>query len=144
MFIPHHLVWNNISCRGYSPANTRLSPKVGSMLGQRRWLVPDMTGWSSWSAYTILWPNAGWMLARRLRRRPNIHPALGQCIVYAGWLGWYLHLFLLITNRTLHWSSPCTQLWRIVFGGLGSPEMLLHVYTSVSLQSQGKQAICFQ
>ena len=24
------------------------------------------------------------MLARRLRRRPNINPALGQCIVFAG------------------------------------------------------------
>ena len=33
---------------------------------------------------TTRWPKAGWMLARRLRRRPNIHPALGQCIVFAG------------------------------------------------------------
>ena len=33
---------------------------------------------------TIHWPNAGWMLARCLRRRSNVHPALGQCIVMAG------------------------------------------------------------
>ena len=35
-------------------------------------------------AYTIHWSNAGLMLARRLRRRPNINPALDQCIVFAG------------------------------------------------------------
>ena len=35
-------------------------------------------------ANTIHRPNAGWMLSRRLRRRPNIHPALGQRIVFAG------------------------------------------------------------
>ena len=47
-------------------------------------------------ANTIHWHNAGFMLARRHRRRPNITPALGQCIVFgvgdwvkglAGW-GW--------------------------------------------------------
>ena len=27
------------------------------------------------------------MLARRLRRRSSINPALGQCIVFAGWRG---------------------------------------------------------
>ena len=30
------------------------------------------------------------MPARRLRRRPNINPALGQCIVFAGIL--YTHI----------------------------------------------------
>ena len=32
-------------------------------------------------------PNAELMLARRLRRRPNINPTLVQCIVFAGQLG---------------------------------------------------------
>ena len=36
------------------------------------------------------WPNSGWMLARRLRRRPNIHPALVQFIVY--WVTAFLAL----------------------------------------------------
>ena len=31
-------------------------------------------------AATTWWPNAGLMLACRLRRRPNIKPALGQCL----------------------------------------------------------------
>ena len=35
-------------------------------------------------ANTIHWPNAELMLARRLRRRPNINPALDQCIVFDG------------------------------------------------------------
>ena len=35
-------------------------------------------------AITIHWPNAGLILARRRRRRPNINPALGQCTVFAG------------------------------------------------------------
>ena len=30
------------------------------------------------------WPNAGLMLDQRLRRWPNIKPALGQCFVFAG------------------------------------------------------------
>ena len=38
----------------------------------------------AYPANTIHWPNAGLMLARRLRRRPNINPALGQYIVFAG------------------------------------------------------------
>ena len=33
---------------------------------------------------TIHWPNAGLMLARSFRRRPNINPALGECIVFTG------------------------------------------------------------
>ena len=36
-------------------------------------------------ANTIHWPNAGLMLGRRWRRRANINPAFGQCIVFAGW-----------------------------------------------------------
>ena len=36
------------------------------------------------TANTIHWLNAGLMLARRLRRRPNITPALGQRLVFAG------------------------------------------------------------
>ena len=36
-------------------------------------------------------PNAGLMLARRLRRQPNINPALGQCIVFTG-LYLYVHI----------------------------------------------------
>ena len=35
-------------------------------------------------ANTVHRPNAGLMLARRLRRRPNINPAFGQCSVFAG------------------------------------------------------------
>ena len=34
-------------------------------------------------ANTIHWPNTGWLLAYRLRPWPNIHPAFGQCIVFA-------------------------------------------------------------
>ena len=33
---------------------------------------------------TIHWPNVGSMLCHRLRHWPNIEPALGQCIVFAG------------------------------------------------------------
>ena len=35
-------------------------------------------------ANTIHSPNARLMLGRRLRRRPNINLALGQCIVFTG------------------------------------------------------------
>ena len=38
----------------------------------------------SLSGNTRTLPNAGLMLARRLRRRPNINPALGGSIVSAG------------------------------------------------------------
>ena len=52
----------------------------------KHWAITKDAG-PAWSlcygrdpANTIHWPNAGLMLARRLRRRPNINPALGQCI----------------------------------------------------------------
>ena len=35
-------------------------------------------------ADTTRWPNAGLMLAHRLRRWANINPALGQRVVFAG------------------------------------------------------------
>ena len=47
-------------------------------------------------ANTVHWPNAGLMLARRLRRRPNVNPALGQCIVFAGLL--YKYAVLLTSH----------------------------------------------
>ena len=37
-------------------------------------------------ANTMHGPNAVLMLARRLRRRPDINPAFGQCIVFAGYI----------------------------------------------------------
>ena len=45
------------------------------------WIICDCFNIGSASpANTIHRPNAGLMLARRLRRRPNINPALGQYI----------------------------------------------------------------
>ena len=37
------------------------------------------------TANTTHRPDVGPMLARRLRRRANIGPTLGQCVVFAGW-----------------------------------------------------------
>ena len=34
------------------------------------------------SANTRRWPNVGLMMGQRRRRRPNIKPALGQCLVF--------------------------------------------------------------
>ena len=50
-------------------ANTRIWPNAGP-------------------ANTIHWADAGWMLGRRRRRRVNIQPALGQCIVFDGEQCW--------------------------------------------------------
>ena len=50
-------------------------------------------------ANTIHWPNAGLMLARRLRRRPNINPALDQCIVLAGMWSWTMVIYRLFCRR---------------------------------------------
>ena len=41
---------------------------------------------NAFPANTMHSPNAGLMLARRLRRRPNINPASVQCIVFDGLL----------------------------------------------------------
>ena len=40
--------------------------------------------WYGNPADTRHWPKAGSMLVLRLRRRPNIEPTLGQCLVFAG------------------------------------------------------------
>ena len=49
----------------------------------RFWLIKTIL----FPANTRHWPNAGSMLAHRLRRWSNIDPALGQCLVFAGsWL----------------------------------------------------------
>ena len=44
----------------------------------------DLNHYSFNPANTIHWANAGLMLASRLRLRPNIKPALDQCLVSAG------------------------------------------------------------
>ena len=64
----------------------RSPDSVGLMLGQRlwHWLGIESTVDSCLPSEhdTLIWPNAELMLARRLRRRPNINPALGQQIVF--------------------------------------------------------------
>ena len=53
---------------------------------------------------TIHWANVGLILGHRLRRRPNIKPALAQCIVFAGlpqfphtkwWFDYNIHVYYL-------------------------------------------------
>ena len=56
------------------------------------------------------WPNAGWMLSRRRRRRANIYPALGQCIVFAGKIHvgtpwWGLNKLWLCTAAKKDWPT---------------------------------------
>ena len=50
------------------------------MLG---YLAINIHGHST-SSTRIHWPKAGLILGRRRRRRANINPALGQCVVFAG------------------------------------------------------------
>ena len=45
------------------------------------------------------------MLARRLRRQPNIEPALGQCIVFAG-LSFFI-CFIIVKQITAIGNETC-------------------------------------
>ena len=66
-------------------------------------------------ANTIHCPNAGLMLARRLRRRPNINSALGQCIVFAGKLytavPWPAICGLTLMNKAMRICNPKVGSW---------------------------------
>ena len=46
------------------------------------------------------------MFARRLRRRPNINPALGQCIEFAGPLAWSIRYFRCKQESFLVFKRP--------------------------------------
>ena len=52
------------------------------ILAQRRRRWASVQHWVN--ASCLLWPNAGVMLAHRLRCWPNLSPTLGQCLVLAG------------------------------------------------------------
>ena len=62
------------------------------------------------------WPNAGWILARRLRRRPNIHPVLGQCIVFArptfdfACVSGHSSFYPRCSAHVSHWASICQRM----------------------------------
>ena len=55
---------------------TTLSQKARNVDPMLVWCWPNKV-----ASKHIYWPNVGLMLARRLRRQPNINPALGRCIV---------------------------------------------------------------
>ena len=63
---------------------------IGVVLTFRRlwrnqmWLLQSFP-WRGCPANKRRWPNAGVMMARRLRRRPIISPALGARLLIAGW-----------------------------------------------------------
>ena len=50
-------------------------------------------------------PNAGLMLGRRRRRRANINPALGQCIVFSGTLPYRRRLLYQCRNAARYYIS---------------------------------------
>ena len=58
--------------------------------------------WKDLPANTIHWPNAGLMLARRHRRRPNINPAMGLCIVLRAKCA---ILLVIISANTRRWTN---------------------------------------
>ena len=68
-------------------------------------------------ANTTRWPNAGLMLAHRLRRWANISPALGQSVVFAGI---QLGIDRQSWSRCPLWCSPwqCRVSWRLSEGPL--------------------------
>ena len=39
------------------------------------------------------WPNIGLMLAHRLQSWPNSKPALSQCLMFAGYVQYLLHMY---------------------------------------------------
>ena len=71
-------------------------------------------------ANTTRWPSVGLMLAHRLRRWPNIKPALGQRLVFAG-----------ITTDDLAFSSASIRTRG------QSEKRISHEYISLALTSRG-------
>ena len=61
-------------------------PYTESLCPEKMGLLRFVIRWSTDTipANTTRWPNAGLMLAHRLRRWASINPALGQCLVFAG------------------------------------------------------------
>ena len=65
---------------GWVPAqHQRQWPAMSKYLNRHTPSSPAQCQWN-----TRHWANAGLMLARRLRRRPNINPALVQCLMSDG------------------------------------------------------------
>ena len=76
---------------------------------------------------TIHWPNAGLMLGRRRRRRANINPALGRCIMFVGKQN----------SPAEKWvtGTKCGGSPGGVIGGVGLRENAVNILNTKSIQS---------